>query len=166
MPDRADIKILLIDDEVSFVEAMAARLQARGFQVFSAYSGEEALKRIEENPDLDVAVLDMKMPGLDGLETLKEIKRRRPLIEVIILTGHATIESGIEGIKEGAFDFLTKPCDIEKLIAGIEAAAARKIKHEDQVVSVRSAWSQSRKRKSDGMDRDVRRALGFDKKDP
>ncbi|MFH1091007.1 MAG: response regulator [Pseudomonadota bacterium] len=163
--DMTATKVLLVDDEAPFLEVMTKRLQARGLQVFSAPSGEEALRRIDENPDLEVAVLDLKMPGMDGLDTLKEIKRRIPLIEVIILTGHATIRSGIEGIKERAFDYLVKPCDIDELMAGIEAAATRKIKHEDQVVSVRSAWPKARKRMSETMDLDVRKALEYDERE-
>ena len=86
---------------------------------------------------LEVVVLDVKMPGMDGIETLREIKLRHPLVEVIMLTGHATVETAIEGMKLGAFDYLMKPCDIDTLVAKVEAAAARKAEHDEKIVQAR-----------------------------
>ena len=112
--------VMLVDDEVPFVETMAKRLQAREIHILQAFSGKECLEKARSNADLEVIILDVKMPGMDGIETLREMKKMFPLIEVIMLTGHASIELAIEGMKLGAFDFLMKPCDINKLIQKIE----------------------------------------------
>jgi len=125
--------IMLVDDEVSFVETMAKRLGKRDMEVIEAYSGEECLEKLKSHQNLDVIILDVKMPGLDGLEVLKRIKNEHPLIEVIMLTGHATIESGIQGMKLGAFDFLMKPCDIEEIAGKITEAAQKKKAHETKI---------------------------------
>ena len=128
--------IMLVDDEVSFVEIMAKRLAKRNFETLQAFSAEECLEKLKANPNLDVIVLDVKMPGMDGIEALKEIKKISPLTEVIILTGHGTIESAIDGMKLGAFDFLKKPCDIEALITKVASAAQKKQAHEEKI----DAW--------------------------
>lgn len=120
-----DARILLVDDEEAFVTAMARRLARRHVSATNAYSGDEALKKLEEDPEIDVVVLDVKMPGMDGIETLREIKRLFPTVEVILLTGHATFDSAMEGMKLGAFDYLMKPCDIEEVLAKANEAAAR-----------------------------------------
>jgi DNA-binding NtrC family response regulator len=114
---------MLVDDEVSFVEILAKRLIKRNIKTITAFSGEEGLDTLKTNQNIDVILLDVKMPGIDGLETLKEIKTASPLIEVIMLTGHATIELAIEGMKLGAFDFLMKPCDFNELATKVEEAA-------------------------------------------
>jgi len=121
--------ILLVDDETSFIETMSKRLQKREFTVMTAASGQEALEVMRANRHLDVVVLDVKMPGMDGIETLQEIKKAFPLTEVIMLTGHATIESAIDGMKTGAFDYLMKPCDIEQLVAKVMEAGRKKQEH-------------------------------------
>jgi DNA-binding NtrC family response regulator len=82
-------------------------------------------------------ILDVKMPGMDGIETLKAIKSQVPLVEVIMLTGHATVESAIEGMRLGAFDYLLKPCDMDHLIAKVSEAAARKRQHEEKIINAR-----------------------------
>ena len=97
--------VLLVDDEVPFVETMTKRLSKRQLTVIAAYSGREALEKLEKNA-VDVVILDVKMPGMDGIETLKEIKGAHPLVEVIMLTGHATVETAVEGMRLGAFDYL------------------------------------------------------------
>ena len=125
--------IMLVDDEVSFVETLAKRLDKRNIETLSTFSGEECLETLKTHQNLDVIVLDVKMPGMDGLETLKEIKKEYPLIEVIMLTGHATIELGIDGMKLGAYDFLTKPCDIEELVDKLEEATKKKRAHEEKI---------------------------------
>ena len=125
--------IMLVDDEVPFVETMAKRLDMRNIKAISAFSGEECLETLKTNQTLDVIVLDVKMPGMDGIETLKNIKKASPLIEVIMLTGHATIELGINGMKLGAYDFLTNPCEIEELVSKIEAATKKKREHEEKI---------------------------------
>ena len=121
--------ILLVDDETSFIETMSKRLQKREFTVMTAASGQEALEVLRANRHLDVVVLDVKMPGIDGIETLQEIKKAFPLTEVIMLTGHATIESAIDGMKTGAFDYLMKPCDIDQLVAKVMEAGRKKQEH-------------------------------------
>lgn len=131
------IKILLVDDENAFVDTMAKRLIKRSFEVTPAYSGNEALEQLAENDVIDCVILDVKMPGMDGLETLKEIKKKYPLVEVIMLTGHATVESAIEGMKQGAFDYLMKPCDLEQLIEKTKEAVLKKRQHENKIVEAR-----------------------------
>jgi len=117
--------VLLVDDEAPFVETMTKRLVKRDMTVHTALSGIEALKTLKDHPDIDVVILDVKMPGIDGLETLRRIKSENPLTEVLMLTGHATVESAIEGMKRGAFDYLMKPCDLEQLIAKVKEAAKK-----------------------------------------
>ena len=121
--------IMLVDDEVPFVETISKRLGKRNIKTVSAFSGEEGLETLKTNAELDVIVLDVKMPGMNGLETLAEIKKASPLTEVIMLTGHGTMESAIDGMKLGAFDYLMKPCDIEDLVSKIKAAAQKKNEH-------------------------------------
>jgi DNA-binding response OmpR family regulator len=126
------VKVLLVDDEPQFVEVLAERLEARGFTVQTALTGDEGLAKLQEQ-EADVVILDVQMPGRDGVETLREIKRIKPLIEVIMLTGHATIESGIQGLKLGAYDYLMKPTDTEDLVAKILRAYARKSEQEERI---------------------------------
>jgi DNA-binding NtrC family response regulator len=129
--------ILLVDDEVPFVEAMTRRLTKRDVDIQAAFSGEEALEKLAGNNALEVVILDIKMPGMDGIEALREIKRRYPLVEVIMLTGHATVNSGIEGMKLGAFDYLMKPCDIADLVEKVQTAARKKRAHEEKIIQAR-----------------------------
>jgi DNA-binding NtrC family response regulator len=126
--------ILLIDDEEGFVQTMAKRLGKREIVVVKSYSGQEALDILSENNQIDVAVLDVKMPGMDGIETLKAIKQEFPLVEVVMLTGHATVESAIDGMKMGAFDYLMKPCDIDQLMTKIGEAKTKKLNHEEKII--------------------------------
>ena len=125
--------IMLVDDEVSFVETMAKRLQKRNIKTIMAFSAKEGLVKLKENQNIDVIILDVKMPGMDGIEALKVIKKTSPLTEVILLTGHATIESGIDGMKLGAYDFLKKPCDLEELVSKVEEATKKKRSHDDKI---------------------------------
>ncbi len=118
-------KILLVDDEVVFTRNMARLLDNRGYRVTAVNSGDAAVKALEQE-DFDVVVLDLKMPGMDGIMTLKEIKRLDLFTEILILTGHGSIDSALEAIKLGAYDFLTKPCDIDDLVGKIEGAWERK----------------------------------------
>ncbi len=126
-------RIMLVDDEVSFVETLTKRLGKRNIEALKAHSGEECLEKLKTNQNLDVVVLDVKMPDMDGLETLKIIKSDYPLTEVIMLTGHATVELGIKGMKLGAYDFLTKPCDLDKLVEKLNEAAQKKWNQEDKM---------------------------------
>jgi len=129
--------VLLVDDEVGFVEAITRRLVKRDLNVISAFSGREALESLRINKNLDVVVLDVKMPGMDGIDTLKEIKKKFPLVEVVMLTAHATVETAIEGMKRGAFDYLMKPCDIDQLVSKVNEAAAKKSRHEEKIREAR-----------------------------
>jgi DNA-binding NtrC family response regulator len=131
-------KLLLVDDESAFLQAMAKRLTKRDYTVFTATSGMEALEILSENGEkIDVVILDVKMPGMDGIETLAEIKRKFPLIEVVMLTGHGTIASAIDGMKQGAFDYLMKPCDMKVLVGKVDEAAEKKRKHEEKIIEAR-----------------------------
>jgi DNA-binding NtrC family response regulator len=125
--------VMLVDDEVSFVETLVKRLATRNIETITAFSAEEGLEKLEMNQNLDVIVLDVKMPGMDGLEMLNKIKAGFYRAEVIMLTGHATIESGITGMKLGAYDFLTKPCDIEELVSKVEEATKKKRDHDTKI---------------------------------
>jgi len=125
--------VMLVDDEVPFVETMTQRLKKRDLRVISAHSGEESLEMLAKNQNLDVIILDVKMPGMDGIDTLKEIKKGYPLAEVVMLTGHATVETAIEGMKQGAYDYLMKPCEIEDLLKKVEEAAKKKRDHEEKI---------------------------------
>ena len=115
------IKVLLVDDEKDFVETLDERLQIRDFNVTTAFSGDEAIKLVEEN-DFDVIVLDVQMPGKSGIETLKEIKNMENISQVIMLTGHATVKTAIEVMKNGAYDYLMKPTDTDELTEMINKA--------------------------------------------
>lgn len=126
------IGVLLVDDEKEFVEVLAERLESRDFVVSKAFSGDEALGRIE-NGNVDVVILDVLMPGKDGVATLREIKARSPLIEVIMLTGHATVESAVEGLKIGAYDYLMKPTEMRDLVEKIVKAYKRKAEQEERI---------------------------------
>lgn len=137
--------VLLVDDEVPFVEAMTRRLSKRDVNITTAFSGSEALDVLSEDSSIEVVVLDVKMPGMDGIETLAEIRKKSPLQEVIMLTGHATVETGIEGMKLGAFDYLMKPCDMDILIEKVKAAAAKKRKHEEKIIEARMKEITSRR---------------------
>ena len=125
--------ILIVDDEAPFVETMTKRLAKRDLNVISAFSGQEALKALDKHPEVDVVILDVKMPGMDGIETLKKIKATHPLIEVVMLTAHATVESAIEGMRFGAFDYLMKPCDMDQLIGKANDASQKKQGHEEKI---------------------------------
>jgi DNA-binding NtrC family response regulator len=129
--------ILLVDDEVEFVETFSERLEIRGFETLKAFSGKEALKVLKRNKNIEVVILDVKMPGMDGVETLAEIRKKFPLVEVIMLSGQATVESAIEGMKRGAFDYLMKPSDIDQLIEKVTEAAAKKRQHEEKIIQAR-----------------------------
>ena len=137
--------IMLVDDEVPFVQTMTKRLARRNIEVIQAFSGPEALELLAGNSNIEVIILDVKMPGMDGIETLKQIKMKSALVEVIMLTGHATVESGIEGMKQGAFDYLMKPCDIDLLVSKVKEAASKKRQHEEKILQARMKEITSRR---------------------
>ena len=119
------LHVLLVDDEVEFLETLVKRMKKRRVDVSGVRSGEEALEALEHSP-VDVVVLDVKMPGMDGIETLTRIKKRHPLVEVIMLTGHANVEVAIQGMELGAFDYLMKPMNIDELLYKLQDAYQKK----------------------------------------
>jgi DNA-binding response OmpR family regulator len=120
----ADYRVLLVDDEEEFVSALSERLRLRGIEADSALNGEEALARLVEK-EFEVVILDVMMPGLGGLEVLRQIKSTHPNTQVILLTGHGSTREGIEGMRLGAFDYLIKPVDIEEMLAKMKEAASK-----------------------------------------
>jgi DNA-binding NtrC family response regulator len=118
----AGYRVLLVDDEEEFVSALSERLMLRGIEVDSALNGEDALARMEEK-EFEVVILDVMMPGLSGLEVLRQIKSTHPNTQVILLTGHGATREGIEGMRLGAFDYLIKPVDIEEMLEKMKEAA-------------------------------------------
>lgn len=121
----SDINILLVDDEPDFVETMTKRFRIRKIPVASAANGQDALKLLEQR-EFDVAILDVRMPGMDGLELLRRIRVKHPLTEVIMLTGHASLETGMQGMSLGAFDYVLKPADFDDLLDKVRRAAERR----------------------------------------
>jgi DNA-binding NtrC family response regulator len=118
--------ILVVDDEGDFLETLMNRLKKRKIEALGCASGEEALRLVKENP-FDVVVLDIKMPGgMDGIQTLREIKKARPETEVILLTGHASLETSMEGMQAGAYDYLLKPIRLEDLLEKLAQTLERK----------------------------------------
>jgi DNA-binding NtrC family response regulator len=126
MKRNKDIKVLLVDDEEAFVNTLAQRLKMRELNVETVYDGEQALAHVKSK-EPDVMVLDLKMPGLHGMDVLKEIRKSYPKMQVIILTGHGTEKDEQEARRLGGFDFLRKPADIETLIGKIKEAYAEKL---------------------------------------
>ena len=125
-------RVLIVDDEEKFSEPLAERLTLRDYDVTTSQSGEDAVAKIKQY-NYDVVVLDVLMPGMSGIETLREIKKIKPLTEIIMLTGHATVESAVEGMRLGATDFLMKPCKTEDLIPKIQKAHDRKAEQEERI---------------------------------
>jgi len=119
-------KVLLVDDEKEFVEVLSERMKNRGMNVSTSLSAKEALKKIDQE-SFDAVVLDLMMPEMDGIEVLRIIKEKRPEMQIILLTGHGTIEKGIEAMKLGAMDFIEKPADITVLSEKIKKAQAQKM---------------------------------------
>ena len=119
------MKMMLVDDEERFLSTTSKLLAKKGYAVLTAASGSAALERLRTDR-VHVVILDVKMPGMDGIATLREIKRQFPMIEVIMLTGHATVESAIDGLKSGASDYLMKPADIGDVIQKAEEAFMRR----------------------------------------
>ncbi len=127
-----NIRVLIVDDEEEFVEALSERLTMRDYDVTASLSGEEAIQKLIEY-NFDVVILDVSMPGMSGIDALREIKRIKPLTEVIMLTGQAAVKTAIDGMKLGALDYLFKPCETEDLIAKINMAQKRKAEQEERI---------------------------------
>jgi DNA-binding NtrC family response regulator len=119
------IRVLLVDDEEGYVNVLANRLSRRNMDVTRTYSGQTAIQSLR-GAEFDVAVLDLKMEDMDGIEVLKILKKLDPRMEIIMLTGHGSVQAAREGIEYGAFDYLSKPCELEELVDKIRAAAGKR----------------------------------------
>ncbi len=131
------VKVMLVHDEITFVETMRMRLAKRDLVVVPAYDGMHALQELKQDADIDIVILDPRIPGMDGLQIVRKIKEGHPLVEIIILTDQSGIETAIEGMTLGAYDYLVKPCDIEELITKLAEAEARKAKQEEKIHQAR-----------------------------
>lgn len=126
MEEKLEAKVLLVDDEEEFCSMLSERLETRGLKVNAVLSGEEAVNRVASQ-NFDAIILDLAMPGIDGLETLRRIKEKRPDLEILMLTGHGTVKSSIEAMKLGAEDFLEKPVDMNVLLEKIGEAKHKRM---------------------------------------
>lgn len=124
-------KVLVIDDEIDFVETMVKRLKDKGLKAEGATSGQEGLESFDRDPP-DVVVLDVKMPKMSGIEVLREIKKKNPLTEVVMLTGHGSVEAGIQGLQLGAYNYVMKPVPFAELLGLIIQAYERKVIEQDR----------------------------------
>jgi len=124
-------RVLVVDDEEDFIDTIVRRLKAKGLAAEGATRGEDALKMLEEQ-NFDVCILDVKMPGMDGIQTLREMKKKKPLMEVIMLTGHGSVESGIQGLQLGAYNYVMKPVPFDELLEQLVNAYERKRIEEDR----------------------------------
>lgn len=131
------IPILVVDDEQAFTEILAQRLGKRGFTVKTAADGNTGLRLLTDDESIEVVILDIAMPGMDGIETLKTMKKDRPLVEAIMLTGKGTVNTAVESIKWGAFNYLQKPCNIEELCLFIEEAVKHRRNRQARILDVR-----------------------------
>jgi DNA-binding NtrC family response regulator len=129
--------ILIVDDEQAFTEILAQRLDKRGFVVKTAHHGGTALKWLQDDDKIEVVVLDIAMPDMNGIETLKTMKRDYPLVEIIMLTGQGAVDTAIEAIKLGAYNYFLKPCEFEDLVVYIQEAVQRKRHREAKILEVR-----------------------------
>jgi DNA-binding NtrC family response regulator len=135
----SDMRVLFVDDETDFLETVIKRMQKRRVAAFGVRSGEEAVAWLRQQPPADVVVLDVRMPGMDGIQTLGAIKSAHPLIEVIMLTGHASLEIAREGMQLGAFDYLMKPIDLDELLYKLEDAYKKKILQQQKIKTIEEA---------------------------
>jgi len=126
MSEEINAKVLLVDDEEQFLKALSQRLEGRGMKIEAATSGEDALRQAK-GKDFDAIVLDLVMPGLDGLDVLKQLRQENPDLQIIMLTGHATVEKSVEAIKEGAVELLEKPVNMDKLLKRIGEAQRQRV---------------------------------------
>ena len=126
------INLLIVDDEVHFLESISKSLEARDFKVIAVDRGEKAIDAARKRP-IDVALVDLKMPGINGEETLKALKAEHKWMEVVILTGHGTIDSAVECTKSGAFSYLQKPCSLEELLDSLKTAYKKKVMNKKKI---------------------------------
>ena len=126
------MRLMLVDDEERYLVTTQKLIERKGIETLTAQSGAEALEKLKAQ-NIHVVILDVKMPGIDGNETLKAIKAMYPLVEVIMLTGHATVDSAIDGLKSGACDYLMKPADIEEIVEKAEDAFKKRLHQEEKI---------------------------------
>jgi DNA-binding NtrC family response regulator len=126
MTEEIKADVLLVDDEEQFLKVLSQRMEGRGLKVDTSASGEEALEKVK-GKDFDAIVLDLAMPGMSGIETLKRIRSEHPDLQIIMLTGHGSVEKGVEAIKAGAVDFLEKPADMNKIMDKISEAKRKRV---------------------------------------
>lgn len=127
-----NFRALVVDDEKDFLETIVKRLEKRGVETQGVSSGEQALKAMQDKR-FDVVILDIKMPGgMDGIETLREIKKIQPMAEVLLLTGHGSLETSLEGMAMGAFDYLLKPVKLEDLLSKVAQVFEKKEAHDEK----------------------------------
>ena len=126
MPDEIKADVLLVDDEEQFLKVLSQRMEGRGLKVDTSTSGEDAISRVK-GKDFDAIILDLAMPGMSGMATLKRIRSENPDVQIIMLTGHGSLETGVEAIKSGAVDFLEKPADMNKIMEKIAEAKNKRV---------------------------------------
>jgi DNA-binding NtrC family response regulator len=126
------INLLIVDDEVEFLASISKSLEAREFNIIAVERGEKAIEAARKNP-IDVALVDLKMPGINGEETLKALKAEHKWVEVVILTGHGTIDSAVECTQSGAFSYLQKPCSLEELLDSLKNAYKKKVMNRKKI---------------------------------
>ena len=132
--ENPKIKLMIVDDELDFLDSIGKRLEVRGFTIFKAKSGEEALDCAQNN-SIDIALVDLKMPGIDGEVTLKRLKSLHQWMEIIILTGHGSVSSAVDCLESGAYSYIEKPCEINKLIEVLARAYKKKTMNMNQLKS-------------------------------
>ncbi len=125
-------RVLIVDDEPDFVETIVKRLRGKGLEVEGVLNGKDAIALLDKE-EFDVCVLDVKMPGMDGIETLGEMKKKTPLMEVVMLTGHGSVESGIRGLQLGAYDYIMKPVPFDDLLKKITQAYERRVLEKERM---------------------------------
>ena len=130
--ENEKINLLIVDDEEQFLESISRSLELRDFNVIAVNRGEKAIEAAKNNP-IDIALVDLKMPGISGEETLKLLKQEHKWMEVVILTGHGTIDSAVECTKSGAFSYLQKPCSLEELLDSLKNAYKKKVMNRKKI---------------------------------
>ena len=134
--EKKKINLLIVDDEATFLKSMTKRLEVRGFNVIAADRGEKAIDAARSNP-VDVALVDLKMPGIDGEQTLNALKKEHEWMEVVILTGHGSIRSAVECAKIGAYSYLQKPCELDELLCVLTEAYKKKVMNKMKIKEAR-----------------------------
>ncbi len=149
------MRALLVDDETAFAELLAERLRARGIAVRTAYDAESALALLDAGEEFDVAVLDVCLPGASGIDLLRRMKARLPLVEALMLTGSSDVRNAVEGMRHGAFNYLLKPADIDDLVRELRAAHERKLRQEENARMIEAGKLASIGRLAEGVAHEI-----------